>query len=72
MIDLLTGIVDFLGSIIIIIGNTFSSIIWVITSIPKFTATFAAIFAYCPTPLLVWLEVCLALTVLFAIINLIK
>lgn len=72
MIDLLTGIVDFLGSIIVFIGNTFSSIIWVITSIPKFTSTFTAIFAYCPTPLLVWLEVCLALTVLFAIIKLLK
>lgn len=47
-------------------------VIWVITSIPKFTASLTAIFAYCPTSLLIWLELSLALTVLFAVIKLLK
>lgn len=72
MIDAILGIVDFLGSIIIFIGNTINSIIWVIISIPKFLGSISAVFAYCPTPLLIWLEVCLALTVLFAVIKLLK
>lgn len=70
MIDLLTGIVDFLISIGQFIINTINSIIWVIFSIPKFVTSFTAVFAYCPTPLLIWLEVCLALTLIFAVIKL--
>lgn len=72
MIDFLLGIVEFLGSIVVIIGNTFASVIWVITNIPQFASSLTALFAYCPTPLLVWLEICIALTILFAIIKLLK
>lgn len=72
MIDALLSVVDFLVSIVKFIANTLSSIFWVITSIPKFTGSITAIFAYCPTPLLVFLEISLALTVLFAVIKLLK
>lgn len=72
MIDFLAGIVDFLISIAQFISNTIASVIWVIVSIPKFIGSITAIFAYCPTPLLIWLEVCLALTVLFAVFKLLK
>lgn len=72
MINFFSGIIDFLNSIVQFIINTLASIIWVITSIPKFTASLTAIFAYCPTSLLIWLELSLALTVLFAVIKLLK
>lgn len=72
MIDLLFGIVDFCISLAQWLANTFKSIAWVIASIPQFTGSITAVFAYCPTPLLVFLEVSLALTVLFAVIKLIK
>lgn len=72
MIDFLASIVDFAISIVTFIRNTIASILWIITSIPQFLTTFTAIFAYCPTPLLVFLEVCLALTVVFALIKLMK
>lgn len=72
MIDFLRGIVDFCISLAQWLANTFQSIAWLIVSIPKFTASITAVFAYCPTPLLVFLEVSLALTVLFAVIKLIK
>lgn len=72
MIDLLLGIVDFLVSIVKFIGNSLASIAWSITSIPAFVSSITAVFAYCPTFLLVFLEVCLALTVVFAIIRLMK
>lgn len=72
MIDFLVGIVDFCISLVQWLVNTFQSVVWVITSIPKFTGSITAIFAYCPTPLLIFLEISLALTVLFAVIKLIK
>lgn len=72
MIGFIKGFIDFLVSIQNFISNTLISIIWTITSIPTFTASITAIFAYCPTELLIWLEICLALTVLFAIIKLLK
>lgn len=72
MIDMLSGIIDFIGSIIGFIVNTLMSILWIIKSIPSFVTQISSIFVYCPTFLLVWLEVSLALTILFAIIKLIK
>ena len=72
MIDIRYGFVDFFVSLAQWLSNTFQSIAWVIVSIPKFTSSITAIFAYCPTRLLVFLEVSLALTVLFAVIKLIK
>lgn len=70
MIAWLKAIGDFLLSIIMLIGNTLTSIVWVITSIPKFVTTVTAVFAYCPTQLLAFLEISLALIILFAIIKL--
>ena len=70
MVDALMGIVDFVISIGSFIINTLASLIWVITSIPNFVATITSLFAYCPTFLLVFLEISLALMVLFAIFKL--
>lgn len=70
MIAWLESIGQFFLSIISFIANTLSSIIWIITSIPQFVGSITAVFAYCPTPLLVFLEISLALTIVFAIIKL--
>lgn len=70
MMDVLYGIVDFIVAIASFVVNTFQSIVWVITSIPSFVGTIGALFAYCPTFLLVFLEISLALMVLFAIFKL--
>lgn len=70
MMDVLYGIVDFIIAIASFIVNTFRSVVWVITSIPSFVGTITALFAYCPTFLLVFLEISLALMVLFAIFKL--
>lgn len=70
MVDAILGIADFIMSIIHFIGNTLASIIWVVTSIPQFVGTVTGLFAYCPTPLLIFLEMSLALMILFAIIKL--
>ena len=72
MIDAVLGIVDFLTSIVHFIANTLTSIIWVITSIPQFVGTFVGLLAYCPTYLVIWIECALALTLLFAVIKLIR
>ena len=72
MIDAILGIVDFLISVYQLISNTLQSLCWVVASIPVFLGSVTSTFAYCPTPLLIWLEVCLALTVLFAVIKLLK
>lgn len=72
MIDFLLSIVDFLQSILMLVMNTLSSVVWVINSIPSFVMTFTAVFAYSPTILLVWLEIALALTIVFGIIKLLK
>lgn len=70
MIAWLKAFGDFFISIIMLIGNTLTSIVWVITSIPKFVSTVTSVFAYCPTYLLAFLEISLALIILFAIIKL--
>lgn len=70
MIDAILGIVDFLVSIVHLIGNTLASVAWVITSIPQFIGTFTGLLAYCPTYLVIWIECALALTVLFAVLKL--
>ena len=70
MLDALMGILDFLVTIVHLVGNTLASVVWVITSIPQFLGTFTGLLAYCPTYLVVWIEIALALTVLFAILRL--
>lgn len=70
MLEILSAIGDFLLSIVVLISNTLMSIVWVITSIPKFVTTITAVFAYCPTQLLAFLEISLALIIVFAIIKL--
>ena len=70
MISFLESVVQFLVSIAQFFINTLRSIIWVVTSIPQFVGSITAIFAYCPSYLLVFLEISLALTILFAIIKL--
>lgn len=70
MIDALMAIVDFIIAIASFFYNTLASIIWVITSIPSFVGSITALFAYCPTFILVFLEISLALMVLFAIFKL--
>lgn len=70
MITLLKAIGDFLVSIGVLIINTIASILWVVGSIPQFIGSITAIFAYCPTELLAYLEISLALIILFAIIKL--
>lgn len=70
MIDALYGIVDFIVAIANFLVNTFMSIVWVVTSIPSFVGIITALFAYCPTFILVFLEISLALMVLFAIFKL--
>lgn len=72
MIDALLSVVDFLVSILQFFINTLMSIFWIIGSIPNFVSSITAIFAYCPTGLLVYLEICIALTILFAVIKLMK
>lgn len=70
MMDVLYGIVDFIVAIASFLVNTFMSIVWVVTSIPSFVGSITALFAYCPTFILVFLEISLALMVLFAIFKL--
>lgn len=70
MIDALLGIADFLVAIANFLVNTFMSIVWVITSIPSFVGSITALFAYCPTFILAFLEISLALMVLFAVFKL--
>ena len=70
MIDALLGIVDFLAAIGSFIINTLTSIVWVITSIPSFVGSITALFAYSPPCILVFLEISLALMVLFAVFKL--
>lgn len=70
MMDVLYGIVDFIVAIASFVVNTFMSIVWVVTSIPSFVGSITALFAYCPTFILVFLEISLALMVLFAIFKL--
>lgn len=70
MMDVLYGIVDFFVAIANFIVNTFMSIVWVVTSIPSFVSSITALFAYCPTFILVFLEISLALMVLFAVFKL--
>lgn len=70
MIALLESIVQFFLSICQFIINTIRSIIWVLASIPQFVGSVTAVFAYCPSYLLVFLEISLALMILFAIIKL--
>lgn len=70
MIDALMAIVDFIIAIGSFFYNTLASIIWVITSIPSFVGSITALFAYCPTFILAFLEISLALMVLFAIFKL--
>lgn len=70
MIAWFSAIGDFILSIITLIINTLSSIFWVLATIPKFVSTITAVFAYCPTQLLAFLEISLALIILFAIIKL--
>ena len=70
MIDALLGIVDFLAAIASFVFNTISSIVWVVTSIPSFVGAITSLFAYCPTFILVFLEISLTLMVLFAVFKL--
>lgn len=70
MISILQSIAQFIFSICEFLINTFRSILWVINAIPSFVGSITAVFAYCPSPLLVFLEISLALTVLFAVIKL--
>lgn len=70
MMDVLYGIVDFIVAIANFVVNTFMSIVWVVTSIPSFVGSITVLFAYCPTFILVFLEISLALMVLFAIFKL--
>lgn len=70
MMDVLYGIVDFIVAIASFVINTIMSIVWVATSIPSFVGSITVLFAYCPTFILVFLEISLALMVLFAIFKL--
>ena len=67
MMDVLYGIVDFIVAIANFVVNFFMSIVWVVNSIPSFVSIVTALFAYCPTFLLVFLEISIALMVLFAV-----
>ena len=55
MMDVLYGIVDFIVAIASFVINTSMSIVWVATSIPSFVGNITALFAYCPTFILVFL-----------------
>ena len=68
--DVLMGIVDFIISIASFILNTLFSVIWVVQSIPAFVGNITALFAYCPYFVLVFLEISLALMILFAVFKL--
>jgi len=70
VIDALLAIVDFIIAIGSFIFNTLASVIWVITSIPSFVSSITPLFAYSPPFILVFLEISLALMVLFAIFKL--
>lgn len=70
MIDILTGIGEAILTFLQYIGNLFESGLWFITNIGTFMGTIAELSAYCPTFLLVFLEVSLALMVLLAIFRL--
>ena len=72
MISFFEGIVEFIVTAIGLVIQTFKSILWVIGSIPQFTVTITSLFAYCPAELLLFLEVSLAITILFAILRMIK
>lgn len=64
------AVIDFLLSVVDFIGNQIMTVVWAIGAIPQFTVFIGSFFTYCPGFLLLFLEVSLALTVLFAIIKL--
>lgn len=70
MLEYLEAIAQFLISIVQFVLNHIKSLIWVVTSIPQFVSSVTAVFAYAPTPLLAFLEISVAIMVLFAIIKL--
>lgn len=70
MLDAIMGIVDAIVAFVKFIIGTLNSLVWLISSIPKFNVILLEIFAFCPTFLLAFLEVALALMVLFAVLKL--
>lgn len=64
------AIVDFFITLCDFIVNQIATVKWVIEIIPEFATFYNSFFAYCPTFLMVFCEVSLALTILFAIIKL--
>lgn len=69
MIEILTGIGEAIATLITFFINTISSLIWVVTNIDSFLTTVTSLAAYCPTFLLAFLEISLALTALFAVLK---
>lgn len=70
MIDGFMAVIDAIIAFIKFIIGTLNSLVWLISSIPKFNVILLEVFAFCPTFLLSFLEVALALMVLFAILKL--
>lgn len=70
MIDILSSIGDAIYTLFQLIINTITSVLWVIVNIGEFQSTIVALTAYCPSFILVFLEVSLALTIVFAIFKL--
>lgn len=66
----MSGILDFLGSIIDFVVNLISSIIWFVTNLPSMLGILTECVAYAPTFLTAFLSLSIAATALFAIIRL--
>lgn len=64
------AIIDFFISLGDFLINQIQTVIWAVAAIPRLASFFNSFFAYCPSFLLIFLEVSLALTILFAIIKL--
>lgn len=70
MISFISSIVDFLLAVGSHILNYINSILWLINVIDAFKVTIFQLFAFCPTPLLIFIHISFSLTVFFAIIKL--
>lgn len=64
------AIIVFLSTIVGLLENLFSTIVWTIKAIPDFVIVLVEFVAYCPSFLLAYLMISIALTVWFAVLKL--
>lgn len=69
MIDILSSIGEGLYTLLMLIFNTISTVLWAVLNIGTWISTLNALVAFCPSFILVFLEASLALMVVFAVLK---